>query len=244
MGASWSQSGSWQEAVTKEPGLYYFNIRLCDLACDNASQLANEVNSSNFGQDEVRDAVRGFEAWQKAQEDLKGSLSVQRSAPSTGPLLDRVGGPDAVKRMVEIFCRKLYDDEQLSVYLERTDMTSLRAKQSTFLTWLLGPRDRPNPSAHVRTAHLRLIKQRGFGTEHFELGLTHFEAALREYGLSEALVKEVMVKIRPYKVGEGGNLSQQLGKPPLRGPGLCVCLCVWGGGGGRGCNRERRGSKP
>ncbi|GIM14984.1 hypothetical protein Vretimale_17867 [Volvox reticuliferus] len=79
--------------------------------------------------EEVRDAVRGFEAWQKAQEDLKLSMSVQRSAPSTGPLLERIGGPDVVRRTVEAFCRKLYADEKLMVFLEHTDMTSLRAKQ-------------------------------------------------------------------------------------------------------------------
>ncbi|GIL71189.1 hypothetical protein Vretimale_17867 [Volvox reticuliferus] len=63
--------------------------------------------------EEVRDAVRGFEAWQKAQEDLKLSMSVQRSAPSTGPLLERIGGPDVVRRTVEAFCRKLYADEKV-----------------------------------------------------------------------------------------------------------------------------------
>ncbi|GLI58420.1 hypothetical protein VaNZ11_000123 [Volvox africanus] len=149
--------------------------------------------------EEVRDAVKGFEAWQKAREDLKSSMSVQRSAPSTGPLLERLGGPDAVRRMVEAFCRKLYGDNKLMVFLEHTDMTSLRAKQCNFLTWLFNPRDQPNTSRHVRTAHLRMIKQRGFARDHFELGLTYFEEAVREQGLSEALVKEVMAKIRPYK---------------------------------------------
>ncbi|GIL66612.1 hypothetical protein Vafri_20099 [Volvox africanus] len=149
--------------------------------------------------EEVRDAVKGFEAWQKTQEDLKSSMSVQRSAPSTGPLLERIGGPDAVRRMVEAFCRKLYGDEKLMVFLEHTDMTSLRAKQCNFLTWLFNPRDQPNTSRHMRTAHLRIIKQRGFARDHFELGLTYFEAAVREQGLSEALVKEVMAKVRPYK---------------------------------------------
>ncbi|GIL71186.1 hypothetical protein Vretimale_17867 [Volvox reticuliferus] len=85
------------------------------------------------------------------------------------------------------------------VFLEHTDMTSLRAKQCNFLTWLFNPRDQRNTSRHVRTAHLRLIKQRGFARDHFELGLTYFEAAVREQGLSEALVKEVMAKVRPYK---------------------------------------------
>jgi hypothetical protein len=37
----------------------------------------------------------------------------QRSAPSTGTLLERFGGTDAVKRVAETFTRKLYADAEV-----------------------------------------------------------------------------------------------------------------------------------
>lgn len=52
--------------------------------------------------------------------------------------------------------------------------------QNAFLIWAFGPPNRPYPGRHLRTAHLRLIKQKGFTVEHFEMGLKHFEEALKE----------------------------------------------------------------
>ncbi|KAG2451710.1 hypothetical protein HYH02_003490 [Chlamydomonas schloesseri] len=144
----------------------------------------------------MKGALAGFEAWQKEQDASKVN---QRALPTTGPLLDRMGGADYVKRVAELFYRKMYADEQLAPFLGEHDVVSLRAKQNAFLIWAFGPPNRPYPGRHLRTAHLRLIKQKGFTAEHFERGLKLFEEALKEMDAPPSVVRDTMTKLRPYK---------------------------------------------
>ncbi|KXZ52474.1 hypothetical protein GPECTOR_9g518 [Gonium pectorale] len=141
--------------------------------------------------DEVRDAMRGIQEWEKLQEESKASGSVKPNLPTTGPLLERIGGHDAVKRVVEAFCRKLYADERLVPFLQGRDIVYMRAKLSNFTTWLFGPSHLPYTGKHMRNAHLRLIKERGFTPEHFERGIAYFHEA--------NLVNEALAKLRPFK---------------------------------------------
>ncbi|GFR45905.1 hypothetical protein Agub_g7361 [Astrephomene gubernaculifera] len=148
--------------------------------------------------DEIRDAVKGIDAWQKAQEQNKASGGAQHAATS-GPLLARVGGMDVVKRVVEAFYRKLYGNEKLLPFLHDRDIVYLRAKQSAFMSWLFGPPNVPYTGKHLRVAHLRIIKQRGFTPEDYELGMKYFEESMRELGAPEAIISEVLAKVRPFK---------------------------------------------
>ncbi|KXZ52471.1 hypothetical protein GPECTOR_9g515 [Gonium pectorale] len=132
--------------------------------------------------EEVRDAVRSIELWQKAQETNKGAGQHDRLG---GSILARMGGTDVVKRVVENFYKKLYADEKLLAFLHDHDMTYLRAKQSAFMAWLWGP-PQQYIGKHLRTAHLKLIKQRGFSPEDFQLGMRYFEESMLELGAPQA----------------------------------------------------------
>nr|6TD7_A Chain A, THB11 [Chlamydomonas reinhardtii] len=121
------------------------------------------------------------------------------TATNAGPLLQRVGGLDVVKKVVELFYRKLYADPQLIKYLHDQDPMHLRAKQSMFVSWLFGPPNVPYTGKSVRIAHLRIIKQRGFSPEDFDLGMKYFEEAMTELGAPEVLRGEVMRRMLPYK---------------------------------------------
>ncbi|KXZ52470.1 hypothetical protein GPECTOR_9g514 [Gonium pectorale] len=132
----------------------------------------------NPRQEEVRHAVRSIEAWQRHQETTKAT-AIQGSQ---GTLLNRLGGLDVVKHVVEGFYRRLYADEK-----------------SAFMGWLFGPPNVPYTGRNVRIAHLRIIKQRGFSPEDFDLGMQYFEEAMRELGAPQAIIQEVMAKVRPFK---------------------------------------------
>eukprot|EP00198_Chlamydomonas_reinhardtii_P008544 XP_001697881.1 predicted protein [Chlamydomonas reinhardtii] len=138
---------------------------------------------------EIQEAVRSIEEWQKAQAQ----------AFKTGTSTARVGGLDVVKKVVELFYRKLYADPQLIKYLHDQDPMHLRAKQSMFVSWLFGPPNVPYTGKSVRIAHLRIIKQRGFSPEDFDLGMKYFEEAMTELGAPEVLRGEVMRRMLPYK---------------------------------------------
>ena len=128
-------------------------------------------------QDEIKEAVRSIEEWQKNQANAARNGGPQvgvhvcvasptffpsfpspaphphpQPAPqpnptqptrppfcpvqsSTGPLLQRVGGSDVVKHVVELFYRHLYADPSLIKFLHDQEMTHLRAKQSAFISW-------------------------------------------------------------------------------------------------------------
>ncbi|PNW71645.1 hypothetical protein CHLRE_16g663000v5 [Chlamydomonas reinhardtii] len=147
-------------------------------------------------EDEIKEAVRSIEEWQKNQANAARNGGPQSS---TGPLLQRVGGSDVVKHVVELFYRHLYADPSLIKFLHDQEMTHLRAKQSAFISWLFGPPNVPYTGKSVRIAHLRIIKQRGFSPEDFDLGMKYFAESMRELGAPEILINEVLRRITPYK---------------------------------------------
>ncbi|EFJ49341.1 hypothetical protein VOLCADRAFT_90168 [Volvox carteri f. nagariensis] len=164
----------------------------CSHAADVLANLATE--------DEIRDAVKSFNEWNRVQErTLNTGGAGPRSTLQTGPLFQRVGGLGVVKQIVEGFYRRLYSDPTLLVYLHDKEMVYLRARQTAFMAWLFGPPNVPYGGKNLRVAHLKLIKQRGFCPEDFELGMEYFTAAMRELEVPELTIREVMSKVRPFK---------------------------------------------
>ncbi|GIM13723.1 hypothetical protein Vretimale_16751 [Volvox reticuliferus] len=146
---------------------------------------------------DIKKAARSIETWQKAQDVNRGGgggLPHHTSAISY-----RLGGTDVVKRVVEGFYKRLYADERLRVFLHDRDVITLRAKQSAFMSWLFGTPNQSYSGKNLRIAHLRLIRQRGFSPADFETGLSFFADAMREQGSPEAIVNEVLMKMRPFK---------------------------------------------
>ncbi|GIL87197.1 hypothetical protein Vretimale_14304 [Volvox reticuliferus] len=161
----------------------------CIRAADAVTHLVTET--------EIHEAVRSIEEWQKIQTaTVKSGAAGQNTY---GPLLQRVGGPDVVKKVVELFYRKLYADPRLILFLHDQDVMHLRAKQSAFISWLFGPPDVPYLGRSVRIAHLRIVKQRGFMGDDFDLGMRYFEQSMAELGAPEAIIGEVMRRLRPFK---------------------------------------------
>ncbi|GIL66854.1 hypothetical protein Vafri_20246, partial [Volvox africanus] len=161
----------------------------CIRAADGITHLVTES--------EIREAIRGIEEWQKMQASTVKSGAAGQN--TYGPLLQRVGGLDVVKKVVELFYRKLYADPRLILFLHDQDVMHLRAKQSAFISWLFGPPDVPYLGRSVRIAHLRIVKQRGFIGDDFDLGMKYFEQSMAELGAPEAIIGEVMRRLRPFR---------------------------------------------
>ncbi|GIL50359.1 hypothetical protein Vafri_6589 [Volvox africanus] len=148
-------------------------------------------------EEDIQKAARSIEIWQKAQDANRGGGGGLQQ--HTGAVSYRLGGPDVVKRVVEGFYKRLYADEKLRVFLHDQDVITLKAKQAAFMSWLFGPPNQSFAGKNLRIAHLRLIKQRGFSPADFETGLSLFTDAMREQGSPEAIVNEVLMKMRPFK---------------------------------------------
>ena len=78
---------------------------------------------------------------------------------STPSLYERIGGEVAVLAAVQIFYRRVLEDERTGKYLAALDMEQQIKKQTAFMTWAFGG---PNEfkGRDLRTAHAPLV-QRG-----------------------------------------------------------------------------------
>lgn len=104
-------------------------------------------------------------------------------------IYDDLGGAAAVEKAVDVFYRKMLLDERVASYFEAVDMDRQRAKQTAFLTMVLGG---PNnyTGKDMRTAHAHLVT-RGLNDLHVDVVIEHLGATLRELGASERQIADV-----------------------------------------------------
>ena len=82
-------------------------------------------------------------------------------------LYDLIGGKRTVWAATEAFYRRVLADDTLGPFFEKTDMAQLRARQSMFISMLLGGR----------------IVAKGLNDGHYDRFLEHFRRALQEVGV-------------------------------------------------------------
>ncbi len=105
-------------------------------------------------------------------------------------LYETIGGSQTIHLAIELFYRKVLEDEQLKPFFSSTDMAHLQKGQSMFLSMLLGGRvvytGKDIGAAH---AHARM---QGLTDEHFSRFLEHFRSALDEVGVQPATAEQVL----------------------------------------------------
>lgn len=108
-------------------------------------------------------------------------------------LYEKVGGAGTIRELVRIFYDRVLADPRLAPFFPDTDMESLRAKQVMFLTMLLG-RTRTFSGKDLSAAHAGARAQ-GLTDEHFDALLGHFEASMRDLGVADDYIREVIARI-------------------------------------------------
>lgn len=93
-------------------------------------------------------------------------------------LYDDLGGAPAVAAAVQIFYRKVLQDDRISRFFDGVDMEAQIAKQDAFLTMALGG---PNnySGKDMRAAHAKLVTQ-GLDDSHFDAVVENLGATLQE----------------------------------------------------------------
>ena len=103
-------------------------------------------------------------------------------------LFYKIGGMDAVNAAVDIFYKKVMNDETISHFFGETDMASQIAKQKAFLAYAFG-----GPLAYtgknMRDAHAHMSLKEN----HFNAVAGHLESTLQELDVAQNLIDEVMV---------------------------------------------------
>jgi len=105
---------------------------------------------------------------------------------------ERIGGATAVSAAVERFYARVVADPMLEPFFKDVDMARLKAHQLAFLSQAMGG-PRKYSGATMSRAHARLsIEQR-----HFDAVAGHLVGTLRELGIGEEIVGEVVAVVSP-----------------------------------------------
>lgn len=108
---------------------------------------------------------------------------------STPSLYEQLGGEPAVNAAVDIFYRKVLQDERIHHFFDTTDMEKQAAKQKAFLTMAFGG---PNhyTGLDMRKGHAHLVS-RGLNDRHVDAVIELLGATLKELGVADELIARV-----------------------------------------------------
>jgi hemoglobin len=105
-------------------------------------------------------------------------------------LYDLIGGRQTVWAATASFYRRVLADESVSHFFKTTDMGHLLARQSMFISMLLGGRV-VYTGKDITAAHAQ-PREQGLNDTHFDAFLKHFRAALEEVGVKADKAEKVM----------------------------------------------------
>ncbi len=113
-----------------------------------------------------------------------------REAPPS--IYEQLGGAAAIRAAVDLFYRKVLDDQRLTPYFKDTNVARLKAHQRAMLTAVTGGEqdeyaDMDHAMDRLRTAHERLRITRG----DFNAVATHLVSTLVELGVDPPLVEQL-----------------------------------------------------
>ena len=104
-------------------------------------------------------------------------------------LYDLIGGKQTVWAATEAFYRRVLADDTIRYFFKTTDMAQLRARQSMFISMLLGGRI-VYTGKDIAAAHAR-AREQGLNDGQFDRFLKHFREALNEVGVQADKVEKV-----------------------------------------------------
>lgn len=104
------------------------------------------------------------------------------------PLYDRVGGDKAMDLVVDVFYRKVLQDDLVGKFFDDIDIEAQRLKQKSFLAMAFGGPYRYD-GKELRDAHRRLARELGMSDVHFDRVIELFRDSITELHLPDAEVR-------------------------------------------------------
>ena len=103
-------------------------------------------------------------------------------------LYEKIGGEGAVNAAVDIFYRKVLQDDRIKRFFDGVDMEKQAAKQKAFLTMAFGgPHNYTGED--MRKGHAHLVKQ-GLNDTHFNAVMEHLGGTLMELKVPGHLIAQ------------------------------------------------------
>ena len=120
-------------------------------------------------------------------------------------IYETIGGRLRIQAAVESFYKRVFADHSVAHFFEGVDVEGLHARQSMFVSMLLGGKI-VYTGKEIGTAHA-LSRMRGMNDAHFDTILKHFRAALEELGIEMDKIVKIMVLLE-------GTRDAVLGRVP------------------------------
>lgn len=105
-------------------------------------------------------------------------------------LFEQLGGADAVNVAVDIFYRKVLNDNRINRFFENVDMARQAAKQKAFLTMAFGG-PHHYTGLDMRRGHAHLVAK-GLNDSHVDAVIDNLVATLQELGVTQNLIDQVV----------------------------------------------------
>jgi hemoglobin len=120
---------------------------------------------------------------------------------STVTLLQRIGGRPALEAAIDGLYIRLLQDDNLNGFFQGLDLRWLKIHQKQFLVAAFTTTEFDLSSAltRLRRAHANLCTQKGLNEKHFDMFAVHLIDTLRELGLADAIVQEVLATVVPLR---------------------------------------------
>jgi truncated hemoglobin YjbI len=99
-------------------------------------------------------------------------------------LYERVGGDQAMEKAVDLFYRKVLQDELVGKFFEDVDMEGQRLKQKSFLAMAFGG-PYQYTGKDLREVHKRMVDDLGLTDVHFDRVIQYFRESVQELLLPE-----------------------------------------------------------
>ncbi|MBN6188976.1 group 1 truncated hemoglobin [Aneurinibacillus sp. BA2021] len=105
-------------------------------------------------------------------------------------LYERLGGEEAIAKVVDYFYDLVLQDETVNHFFENTDMEKQRRHQTKFISFALG-----GPNQYTGGSMAKAHEGMNLQPAHFDAIVKHLHDALAHFGVKEEDINEALAKV-------------------------------------------------
>lgn len=112
----------------------------------------------------------------------------------TQSLYEKLGGEEAIGKVVDYFYKNVLADESVSHFFENTDMEKQRRHQTKFLSFALG-----GPNQYSGNSMAKAHTGMNIQPEHFQSIANHLRDALQHFNVKDEDINEALAHVASLK---------------------------------------------
>lgn len=113
---------------------------------------------------------------------------------STQTLYEQLGGAEGIQKVVVRFYEKVLADDRIKHFFTETDMEKQIRHQTLFISWVTG-----GPNQYTGKSMARAHEGMNLQLEHFMAVAEDLTASLKEFGVTEDQINQVVEKLLTMK---------------------------------------------